>query len=117
MSATLTVAHQPTGDIETLARSFVRALRAANRSPRTIDTYLEAVEQFAAFLASERLPLYVASVGRDHVRAFIEALLGRHKPATASARFPGAPAVLQVLRGQGGDRGQSHGRHASARRP
>lgn len=87
MSAILTVARQPTDDIERMALSFVRALRAANRSPKTIDTYLEAVHQLAAFLARERLPLDVADITRDHIRSFIESLLAVHKPATASNRF------------------------------
>jgi hypothetical protein len=33
-----------------LAKSFERYLRAANRSPRTVQTYLEAVTQLTRFL-------------------------------------------------------------------
>jgi hypothetical protein len=35
-----------------LARSFVRHLRAENKSPGTIDNYLEAVKQLTLFLAA-----------------------------------------------------------------
>ena len=38
--------------VDDLARSFERYLRAGNKSPRTIETYLEAVRGFAAHLAS-----------------------------------------------------------------
>jgi hypothetical protein len=34
--------------VDDLARSFERHLRAGNKSPRTVETYLEAVNQFAA---------------------------------------------------------------------
>ena len=34
--------------VDDLARSFERYLRAGNKSPRTIETYLEAVRGFAA---------------------------------------------------------------------
>jgi hypothetical protein len=37
--------------VDDLGRSFERYLRAANRSPRTIETDLEAVRGFAAHLA------------------------------------------------------------------
>jgi hypothetical protein len=36
--------------VDDLARSFERYLRAGNKSPRTIETYLEAVRGFAAHL-------------------------------------------------------------------
>jgi Phage integrase family len=49
-----------------LARSFERYLRAGNKSPRTIETYLEAVGGFAAHLAAtSKRPLDQA--GREDV--------------------------------------------------
>jgi hypothetical protein len=36
--------------VDDLARSFERHLRAGNKSPCTIETYLQAVDQFAAHL-------------------------------------------------------------------
>jgi hypothetical protein len=38
--------------VDDLARSFERDLRAGNKSPRTIETYLKAVRGFAAHLAA-----------------------------------------------------------------
>ena len=40
--------------VDDLARSFERHLRAGNKSPRTIETYLQAVGQFAAHLKPNR---------------------------------------------------------------
>jgi hypothetical protein len=38
--------------VDDLARSFERSLRAGNKSPRTIETYLEAVAGFKGYLAA-----------------------------------------------------------------
>lgn len=40
--------------VDDLARSFERHLRTRNKSPRTIETYLQAVGQFAAHLKPNR---------------------------------------------------------------
>lgn len=72
---------------ETLIRSFERSLRAANKSPKTIETYLEALRPFAAFLAERQFPQDVARLRREHVEAFMTYLLERWKPATANNRY------------------------------
>ena len=72
------------GDVRTLSKSFERYLRATNRSARTVETYLEAVEQFARFLDRQELPFRVDRIRREHVRAYMEAVLARWKPSTAS---------------------------------
>jgi hypothetical protein len=38
--------------VDDLARSFERYLRAGNRSPRTIETYLEAMAGFSGYVAA-----------------------------------------------------------------
>jgi site-specific recombinase XerD len=70
-----------------LARSFERSLRAANKSPRTVETYLDSVTQFERFLAGRGMPTTLDAISREHVEAFIEHLLERWKPATASVRY------------------------------
>jgi site-specific recombinase XerD len=75
--------------VDELARSFERHLRAGNKSPRTIETYLEAVRQFAAYLASDNSDgsrRLAEAQGKD-VEGFIAELLGKHKPATADNRY------------------------------
>jgi hypothetical protein len=46
-------------DIDVLARSFGRHLRALNRSKATVALYLSTVEQFAAFLRANGMPTTV----------------------------------------------------------
>jgi len=64
-----------------LAPSFTRSLRAGRKSPKTIVTYLEAVNGLALF------PAAVGDIKREHVEAFIEDLLAAWKPATAANRY------------------------------
>lgn len=73
--------------IEGLAKSFQLALLARRRSPRTVQSYLEACGQLAAFLKAQGMPTDPEHVKREHVEAFIVALLARSKPATAVNRF------------------------------
>jgi len=75
------------GDITVNARSFGRAMKAANLSPRTVHTYAEAVDLLGRFLAAKGMPQNVASVTREHVEEFINDLLEHRKPATAANRF------------------------------
>jgi site-specific recombinase XerD len=68
---------------QALLRSFTRTLRNANRSPRTIDSYLES----ARLLADFRPGVDLEAMTRDDLEAFIEDQLARHKPTTAAVRF------------------------------
>lgn len=76
-----------TGDLYLLAASFRRGLDAENKSPRTIEAYLDAVVRFGAFLADQGMPTVVADITREHVQAFISDQLARWKPATAHNRY------------------------------
>ena len=77
------------GDLGVNIASFGRHIRAENLSPRTQETYTEAVRQFTKYLAEQGMPLEVANIHREHIEAFISELLGRWKPATANNRFRG----------------------------
>ena len=80
--------------VDDLARSFERYLRAGNKSPRTIETYLEAVAGFTGFLsATSRRSLDEAR--REDVEAWIGALLARWKPSTAHNRYRGLHAFFK----------------------
>jgi site-specific recombinase XerD len=76
-----------TGDLEANARLFARHLRAGNRSPMTIKSYMEAVRQFDDFLAQRGMPRDISTIRREHVEAFIEDQLARLKPASAANRY------------------------------
>jgi site-specific recombinase XerD len=82
--------------VDDLARSFERYLRAGNKSPRTIETYLESVRGFAAHLATtSKRPLDQAR--REDVETWIALLLGRWKPSTAHNRYRGLHAFYRWL--------------------
>jgi site-specific recombinase XerD len=86
--------------LDDLARSFERHLRAQNESPRTIETYLQAVDQFAAHLRARRRAhdgRALADAKGEDIEAFIVTLLSRHKPATASNRYRGLHAFYRWL--------------------
>jgi site-specific recombinase XerD len=86
------------GEVGTLAASFRRSLRAGNLSERTVETYMESVEQLERFLVTNGMPTSVAAIRREHVEAFLEDLLalGR-KPATVNNRFRGLQAFFRFL--------------------
>jgi site-specific recombinase XerD len=51
--------------------SYRRHLRAENKSPATIATYLNALQRFAAFLAARGMPTAIDGVRREHIEAFL----------------------------------------------
>src|SRR5262245_14264591 len=76
------------GDLRALRDSFVLALYS--RAPKTRKSYLESVDQLAAFLAENGMPLDVAYITREHIEAYLASLadLGR-RPATLVNRYRG----------------------------
>ena len=70
-----------------LTPSFVRSLRAKNRAPKTVQLYQEALRQFSEYLAAQGMPARVGAVRREHIEAWVEDLLERRSPATASVYF------------------------------
>jgi len=83
------------GGIWALSRSFERSMRAARRSPRTIETYMEAVRQLAAHLDNRGMPTGLDRIGREHIEDFMVSLLGRFKSATANNRFRALAAFFK----------------------
>ena len=75
------------GSLATLATSWKLSLRAANRAPKTIDTYLSSVRQLIDFLEQAGKPTTAAGVAREHVEAFLADLLETRSAATASVRY------------------------------
>jgi site-specific recombinase XerD len=73
--------------VEDLTASFLRSLRAENKSVRTVETYGDACRAFGRFLAERGMPRAVDAIAREHVEAFIQELLIRWKPATAANRY------------------------------
>jgi site-specific recombinase XerD len=69
---------------ESLLDSYELSLRARNRSPRTVQNYLAAVELLDAFLADRTSPLRAE---RRDLEAFTADQLARHSSSTAATRF------------------------------
>ena len=73
---------------EAARASFLRHLRAGNKSPRTIETYLDAVDLFGRFLVERGMPSAVEAIRREHIEAWLVDLAERGKaPATVSNRY------------------------------
>jgi site-specific recombinase XerD len=81
--------------------AFVPHLRAANRSPNTIRSYVEAVEKLDAFLESHGMPRLVANIRREHVEAFINDQLARLRPASAANRYRSVQQFFRWLVDEG----------------
>jgi site-specific recombinase XerD len=83
------------GDLRPLVASWLRHLRAANLTPKTIHTYGQSAESLARFLEAKGMPTEVAKITREHLEAYIQDQLDRWKPTTASVRFR---AIQQFFR-------------------
>lgn len=77
--------------------SFIRSLRAENCSERTVETYSQSLEQFAAFLKAKGMPTRPEHITREYIEAFIADILTRAKPATASTRYHGLRRYFKWL--------------------
>jgi site-specific recombinase XerD len=84
-------------DLSVLAASFARYLRAANRSPKTITTYSEAVEGLARFLTAAGMPTRVSAIRREHIESYIEDILHRWTASTALNRYQGLRQFFRFL--------------------
>jgi site-specific recombinase XerD len=68
-----------------LLQDWRRALRAANRAPRTITAYLEAGDAFEAWLRAEGKSTTVTDISRADVQGYLEALFARGASASTAA--------------------------------
>jgi site-specific recombinase XerD len=74
--------------LSSLAESWRRSLLAANKSPRTVKTYLEATRLLDDYLRRQGMPTAVGAVRREHVEAFLSGLLAAgQKPYTVLNRY------------------------------
>jgi site-specific recombinase XerD len=63
-------------------------LRSQGRAPRTVATYLRALDRLDAFLAERGMPRELRAIRREHLEAFIVELQARgNQPATVSIAF------------------------------
>jgi integrase/recombinase XerC len=84
-------------ELPRLALSWQRHLTAANRSPKTIYTYLDGVRQLVAFCAEHDRPTDPVDMGREDVEAFISHLLATRSSSTAATRYRGLQQFFKWL--------------------
>ncbi len=89
------------GDFNVNLISFQRYLRASNYSPRTQDTYSQAVIQFADFIVQKGMPLSLGDLRREHVEHWINMLLETRSASTANNRYRGLQAFWKFLMEEG----------------
>src|SRR5256885_3962462 len=68
---------------DALLRSFARSLRARNRSPKTISSYLEAAKLLSEHTHNRDLLV----LNRTDIEEFLAHQLECHRPTTAAVRF------------------------------
>jgi site-specific recombinase XerD len=84
-----------------VAQSWRHALRAENKSPKTIDGYQLSVRMFTEWLEDEGRPDEIAKVTKDDVRGFLADQLERNSPATALARYKGLRLLFKFAEAEG----------------
>lgn len=71
-----------------LVLEWTRALRAENKSPKTIEVYVSSTEQFLEWLREQPdAPTAPEEIRRRHIRGWISELLDRTSPGNANTRY------------------------------
>lgn len=73
--------------LSSLAPSFQRSLMAANKSPRTVKTYIAALNTLVAFLRANGTSEEMGQISRGHLEAFLVERSKRLRPASVSVEF------------------------------
>jgi site-specific recombinase XerD len=81
--------HAVQGDLEALRESWVRALRAANKAPKTIRSYEQTLRLYTGWLASRGHSLLAADIRRDDIRAYLAEQIDVNSASTAATRYRG----------------------------
>jgi site-specific recombinase XerD len=85
------------GDLSTLIPAFERSLRAANKSAKTVQGYVETARQFETFLRESRMPTAVSKITREHIETWMMVLVETRAPATANNRYRALTALFRFL--------------------
>lgn len=75
------------GDLYVMAASFARALKAENKSAKTLEVYGSAIERLGEWLEEQGHSVDIADISPDDVRGFISHLLDTRSDATAQNRY------------------------------
>lgn len=88
-------------DIRTLLPDWRRHLRAKNRSPATLSSYLRCGENLAGWLEQQGMPTEVGKIKREHVEAFLGEMLDRLSPATTAKHYRSLQQLFKWLEEDG----------------
>ncbi len=81
--------------------SYRLSLRAANKSPATIKTYLAALDRFERFLTERGMPRTLRAIRREHIEALIVALQDAgQRPATVSLAYRSLQPFFRWAQGE-----------------
>ncbi|MBA3360469.1 MAG: tyrosine-type recombinase/integrase [Acidimicrobiia bacterium] len=84
-----------------LLPSWYRALRGANRSPKTIASYHLAATQLIDFFRDQGLPTAADRIDTDSIRAFLERMVATRASATARQRYASLKQLFRWLHEEG----------------
>ncbi len=83
-------------ELTDLLASFTLSLRAANKAPRTIETYCDSLVQLIDFLSRSGLSIDATKLTRGHLEMFEVSLMERgRQPATVSVRHRSLQAFFK----------------------
>ncbi len=85
------------GELQALLEDWRRHLRAKNRSPATIDSYLIVGRAFADYLTAHGMPTDAGVVAREHVEAYLVDMMDRLSPATAAKHYRSLQQLFRWL--------------------
>ena len=74
-------------DLAELLPSWLRSLRAENKSPRTVTSYELAATQLVSYLTDQGLPIAAREVDRAAIQDFLNLVLATRASATAKQRY------------------------------
>ncbi|HWE57249.1 MAG TPA: tyrosine-type recombinase/integrase [Acidimicrobiales bacterium] len=98
---TIDTTQMSVGDLRTLIPDFERSLRAANKSPKTVDIYGDAARRMVDYFLANGMPTIADKVTREHVEMFILDQVERWKPATANQRYRSLTSFWKFLLEEG----------------
>jgi site-specific recombinase XerD len=84
-------------DLAGLLADWSRHLRAVNRAPATITSYLTVARTFTGYLAGRGMPATASGVAREHVEAYLADLAGRVGPATVAKHYRSLQQLFRWL--------------------
>lgn len=91
----------PVDSLSTLLPDWRRHLRAMNRAPATIESYLAIGTAFAAYLEERGMPGAVASITREHIESYIADLNDRVKAPTTAKHYRSLQQLFRWLEDDG----------------